>query len=233
MFSYTSSNIDWCEDNFTHHPYIVEFWNTISNIPFVLLYFLGMYNFNRVKCNGNDKILYRMYLFVGLSSMYFHATLSHFGQLLDEYSIMCLMSYTHLIINKNNLCCKIISYYTIIHFPIMIYMPNINIPILFAYSGFSYYALQKIINKNCIYWLIIKCLFFISINCWILDKYFCNYTKQFNLHAFWHLFISLTGYFVIFIGLFYEYNNNKFIINKKYLLPIITSKQNLYDLKNL
>src|SRR5690554_5989590 len=34
LFEYHSSPIDWCEDNYSYHYQVIEFWNTLSNVPF-------------------------------------------------------------------------------------------------------------------------------------------------------------------------------------------------------
>ena len=91
MFSYESGKIDWCEPNYLHSAYIVEYWNSISNIIFFIL---GIYGFlyckiNRLKSSFKTMII--VYILIGVTSMYFHATLSLFGQISDEVSIYILI----------------------------------------------------------------------------------------------------------------------------------------------
>ena len=81
---YESSSIDWCEDNYVYSNYIAEFYNSISNIPYILFYFLGLYSFKKMKCKRKDRLLYGGLLFTGISSFYFHATLSLYGHVLLE-----------------------------------------------------------------------------------------------------------------------------------------------------
>ena len=92
-FSYGSSPIDWCEENYTVSPYIAEFFNTISNVllatvPLVLLKLHKPY---AEAVGSKIQVVTVMVVVVGLSSAYFHATLSLCGQLLDEISILWMV----------------------------------------------------------------------------------------------------------------------------------------------
>ena len=86
MFNYQSSTIDWCGSNYVYSNYIAEFWNTVSNILYIIVYFLSFRSFKYIDCKKNDRLLNTLLLSTGISSFYFHATLSLFGQILDEYS---------------------------------------------------------------------------------------------------------------------------------------------------
>ncbi|KAF8748183.1 Ceramidase [Rhizoctonia solani] len=50
-----TATIDWCEDNYTHTHYVAEWYNTISNIPFILLGLFGAYSFLAPHLQPNRK----------------------------------------------------------------------------------------------------------------------------------------------------------------------------------
>ena len=58
---------------------IAEFWNTITNVLFIALSLLGLFNSIRIKSENRFKIFYILVLIVGLGSTIFHLTLSKFG----------------------------------------------------------------------------------------------------------------------------------------------------------
>jgi dihydroceramidase len=85
-----SSNIVWCEEKFAYSRMIAEFWNTISNFPFILA---GIYYLIRSIGLGvklRYRLCYMLLILMGLGSATFHATLSWHGQLLDETPMMLL-----------------------------------------------------------------------------------------------------------------------------------------------
>ena len=172
---YESSSIDWCEENYSHSIYIAEFFNTISNIPFIILYYFGCKSFCNMFCNNYDKLLYGCLLFTGISSFYFHATLSLFSQLLDEFSIIFLLFNTLLMLYKDNNKRLFIKSYTITHSIVMCYYPVINIPVLFLIGFYLWSILRKRFRKykeNSFrrYWYRAQIFFILSLICWFSDK---------------------------------------------------------------
>ncbi|KAL4634761.1 alkaline ceramidase 1 isoform X1 [Arapaima gigas] len=94
IFSYESSEVDWCEDNYQHSENVVEYFNTMSSFVFfvispVMLYLLHPYARER---NLAVHLVWFMMIFVGLFSAYFHMTLSFVGQMLDELSILWVLA---------------------------------------------------------------------------------------------------------------------------------------------
>ena len=79
---YQSSEIDWCEENYVYSPYIAEFYNSLSNIIYIFLYYIGLYSIKNIYCKNYDRKLLSLLLFTGICSFYFHATLSLFGQII-------------------------------------------------------------------------------------------------------------------------------------------------------
>lgn len=83
---------DWCEPNYSHSQYIAEFWNTFSN----LLYILISFNLLRHKWRLSALPEFQQYkslnitiagLFtLGVTSGSFHATLKYWPQILDRVS---------------------------------------------------------------------------------------------------------------------------------------------------
>ncbi|XP_051893797.1 alkaline ceramidase 1 isoform X2 [Pristis pectinata] len=99
VFAYQSSQVDWCEDNFQFSEKVAEFYNMISNVSFfisapIMMYLLHPYAQKR---NKAVYLIWIMVMLVGCFSAYYHMTLSYFGQLLDELSILWVLAIAYML----------------------------------------------------------------------------------------------------------------------------------------
>lgn len=70
---------------------IAEFWNTLSNAPFMLLALYYLVVGSKLKLKLRYYVIYVFLLLVGVGSAAFHAVLSYEAQLLDELPMMLLV----------------------------------------------------------------------------------------------------------------------------------------------
>lgn len=188
ILEYFSSSIDWCEPNMIYSKVIVEYFNSYSSLFISLFGIYGMYYHQKT-------ILLNFTLIpIGITSFYFHATLSKFGQLLDELSIMITFITTIHYINNNiyKFCnCKYITILNIFQLIMMFINPNLNRFIFFTYALIFIKLINrfKLSGENL---GISKGLFFVSFLCWLID-YVCY--AHLYLHCVWHILIGLTGFY--------------------------------------
>eukprot|EP00038_Savillea_parva_P015366 m.220041 g.220041 ORF g.220041 m.220041 type:complete len:288 (-) comp30816_c0_seq1:410-1273(-) len=83
-----SSTMNWCEEDYVVTPWVAEFWNTVSNLAFVVLVSLGAGVFQKGVAGHSLRfeIMASLggLLLVGTGSAAFHGTLLWGAQLLDE-----------------------------------------------------------------------------------------------------------------------------------------------------
>lgn len=69
------TSTDWCEKNYVYSSYIAEFFNTVSNIPCILLAFIGLINALRQGFEKRFSVLHLSNMTLAFGSMLYHATL--------------------------------------------------------------------------------------------------------------------------------------------------------------
>ncbi|CAN6281794.1 unnamed protein product [Urochloa humidicola] len=79
-----TSTTELCEENYAHSSYIAEFYNTLSNVPCVLLALIGLVNAFRQGFEKRFSVLHISNMILAIGSMIFHATLQHVLQQSDE-----------------------------------------------------------------------------------------------------------------------------------------------------
>ena len=82
-----TSSIDWCERNYEVTYFIAEFWNTVSNLAFIIPPLVVAYQL-RGKVDGVYLASLIYMAFTGMGSFAFHGTLLYSMQLWDELSMV-------------------------------------------------------------------------------------------------------------------------------------------------
>jgi len=194
--------IDWCEPNHAISPSIAEFWNTVSNAPYVVVGGLTFW------CLRDSAVYFRlricgvMLALIGFGSTAFHGTLTRWGQAADELAILywevallfCVFEQELKRDRRGSLC----------------------ICALFAVENFAYslmdtqptlgWALYHPLHA-CVDVVLVRKLWlqtqdspqiqryiklgvtsiFLALVCWLLDMFACDAVQAYYLHAFgWH-----------------------------------------------
>lgn len=209
-FSPHSSEIDWCESNYVISNKIAEFWNTISNSVFFVVPPLLIYLFKQYKyqVSRHVNIVWLLLVFVGIGSTYFHATLSLFGQLLDEIAILyvCLASFATFmpscylpvsLTGKNKWKYHTLLFiFGIIATILSFLRPEFNHLFLFSFIFPALWILVKEVRKSDYDEVkhvgkVSLFLFILGLFCWVVDRNYCKSIKFEYLHGFWHILVCL------------------------------------------
>ncbi|XP_037806153.1 alkaline ceramidase isoform X1 [Lucilia sericata] len=223
-----SSPVDWCEGNYLISANIAEFVNTISNFLFLLLPPVLMYLFKeygRFVTQGIH-VLWALLIIVGLSSMYFHATLSLIGQLLDElailwvfmaaYSLFCPMKYFPRFCKGNRRLFSVLMFvFALTATGLSIWKPIVNAFVLMGMGVPTMVMLYKELKRvqdQRVYRLGLRstAVWLIAVICWINDRMFCDVWSSISfpyLHGFWHVFIFIAAYTVLVVYAYFYVEN--------------------------
>jgi hypothetical protein len=211
MFDYLSSPIRWCEsingNIYLYSNLIVEFWNSITSIIFCFFAIFGWIAHRNLKLDYVPWI----YLFlIGVTSTWFHSTLSFMGQFCDELSIILLISYCLRVFYNIN----ILLYYLITIFVILIswWYPSVSPPVLMVIGltliSLTYFYISDSDSKYL--WRHGMYIGLFSILTWIFD-----FVCLFNTHMYWHVFVSIAAYYMILLIIKPRHS----VVLKKNLIP--------------
>ncbi|XP_031164340.2 alkaline ceramidase 1 isoform X1 [Sander lucioperca] len=209
VFSYESSEIDWCEDNYKYSEHVVEYFNTMSSFFFfiispIMLYLLHPYAKER---NLAIHMVWTMMIFVGLFSAYFHMTLSFVGQMLDELSILWVLALGYAVwfprrlfpsfIKERSTFSSLVLVVTVITTVSSFVKPTANAYVLNCFGLHMLYVLA--VEMRCCtdrkalrLAKVSVALWVLAISCWISDRFGCSFWQRLNfcyLHGIWHILI--------------------------------------------
>ena len=200
---------DWCEPNYAITPYIAEFYNTISNITYIILSInllrnKRQFNHKLAAFKSIDIIIYSMF-FLGVSSGTFHCTLRFWPQAMDRlFCIIPLVGvnqgfneldavtkaiYRSLFVTIAYCIWFIVAIFTVFEL-YLVYLAAQNL-----YKGYIISSQTKIkeIKHHCA-----KCVTFaaVGLSVWLLDTFTCTYfLDRYNaiphFHAMWHVLTAL------------------------------------------
>ncbi|KAJ8683266.1 hypothetical protein QAD02_019058 [Eretmocerus hayati] len=210
-----SSPVDWCESNYNISPSIAEFTNTLSNGIFLLLPPVLMHLFKDYGrfVNPGIHVIWVLLMVVGISSAYFHATLSLAGQLLDELTILWVYMagfgmflprryFPPLARNNRKRFSVMVIIPTVIATVLSTFYPAINAFALMILGipavVFMVLELKRTTSAR-VYRLGVRCgaVWVLAVTCWLNDRLFCDTWLNWNfpyLHALWHILIFIAGY---------------------------------------
>ena len=191
-FAPFSSPVDWCEEN-GDLP-LVEFYNTISNIGFVVLSFLSFIRMGPYfRCVDPCFFPFScLLLSVGAFSGLFHATLSYAGQLLDEWSVLLINIYTLAVwcpdewlrrgVTREKFTARMIGA-TILVMPLGFIVPTINAPLLLLFSIAHIMSIKQVMRgvRSCEIKRIGRAgitSFLFGFFCWINDRLLCDFGRR-------------------------------------------------------
>ncbi|XP_022095222.1 alkaline ceramidase 3-like [Acanthaster planci] len=211
-----TSTLDWCERNYATTTYIAEFWNTISNIVFIIPPLFGIAFAWRDRVDHRFIFSYVGVILIGLGSSSFHLTLHIFSQMLDEMSMLwatsfflyCLME-THSKPRSNNGSLIQILYiynafaslsYIIMQEPLFFQVAFGTLTVIMMVRG-CYVAMSQDCCRYLVWYPMI--LYFTAFVLWNIDNLYCEHVQRLRdslpsplsvltqLHAWWHVFVGI------------------------------------------
>lgn len=191
MFTYETSPVDWCEPNYVYHPWVAEFWNTLSSFTFVVYGLIGLQYTKPVQL----RYCYYILIGIGVTSAYFHATLSHFGQLLDQASIIVFVEYSIIVLyNPTSPVHKLVPY-QVASCLLLLIKPEYNDlamlgvgAVLLAYFTTRKGAYSPTQGSKFKVAAVLMCIAYLF---WILDHTVLK--EDYHAHWVWHVVIATAG----------------------------------------
>jgi len=190
FWGYPDVSVSFCEDKYVVSDYIAEYYNTMSALSYVIVGIL----FYRTRLKELSIIM----ILLGLGTALLHSTLRFYGQWLDEISMLILSFFIikEIRIDRFNertnnlyLLSLIITYFIFERFFCYFFLVFTSLQIyiyLIARKNVIVYSLEYYLIRS------YSIILLISGVCWMLDQLFCEYVRDYQLHAVWHAGTALS-----------------------------------------
>jgi len=225
-FAYESSPIEWCEENYVHHPLIAEFWNSTSSLALIAVGLVAKL-FVAKNVSEKEPNLYLVWLLmalVGSGSVLFHATLSVAGQVFDELPISLLCLFGGFMLRPlhkwdMNIRDVVFTWQFLLSLvatagigsllqPIVSHVLCLMFCPVTTYSFIvEYIEASEVAQRQAKRIFFITIFFFIlAVASWLTDRLVCTEVQSFlgwnpQLHAWWHVFMSFTFLSAVITGI--------------------------------
>ncbi|XP_038051196.1 alkaline ceramidase 3-like [Patiria miniata] len=211
-----SSTLDWCERNYATTTYIAEFWNTVSNIVFIIPPLFGIAFAWRDRVDLRFILSYIGVIFIGIGSISFHLTLHIFSQMLDEISMLwatsfflyCMMETRSKPRSTNAGLIQVLYLYntlaSLAHFvmqePLFFQVAFGTLTVLMLARG-CYIAMNQDCCRYLVWYPVV--LYVIAFALWNIDNLCCEHVQWLRdslpsplagftqLHAWWHVLVGI------------------------------------------
>ncbi|GAB2210011.1 hypothetical protein Droror1_Dr00015261 [Drosera rotundifolia] len=206
-----TSTVECCEKNYVYSSYIAEFFNTVSNIPGILLALIGLIVVLRQRFEKRFTILHLSNLALALGSVLYHATLQQVQQQSDETPMVWeLLLYIYILYSpdwhyRSTMPTFLFLYgaafavvHQLVHLRISFRLHYgllflLGIPRMYKYYIYTNDLRAKRLAKLYLLTLILGCL------CWLGDRLFCKEVSRWYFnpqgHALWHVLMGFNSYF--------------------------------------
>lgn len=210
-----TSPVDWCESNYVVTSCIAEFFNTISNFLFFMVppATCHLWVSYAQHVTRGVYVVWVFFVVIGLSSAYFHGTLSFLGQMLDELSILWLLMVSYSLFTPLRLRPKVLRDDERLYWAVMaaltvittvsaFFAPIVNAFALFLVGGPAVFILAKEVKGSedpevARLGKITFTSLALAILAWLVDRFLCRVCQALGfpfLHALWHILIFVSGY---------------------------------------
>jgi dihydroceramidase len=186
----STATIDWCEPNYVHSPYIVEFWNTWSNLAFVVLAWKEIRTVTP-RTQYGVVLLLRLMMCLGISSAFFHGTLKLYAQLADEIVMNSIVMLFNLCLAPDRssrfiYTAMFTSLHMFYHFTLLFQL---------QFLGQMLMLWHTLIKECRVPWRDAAHIFapaVVGFGTWLVDRAMCSSWGHYYGHAVWHVMTALT-----------------------------------------
>lgn len=206
-----TSTHEWCEPNYVYSSYIAEFFNTMSNVPGIILALIGLVNSLRQRFEKRFSILHISNMILSIGSILYHATLQRLQQQGDETPMVWeTLLYIYILYSpdwhyRSTMPTFLFLYgavFAVAHsqlrFDIGFKMHYLLLCFLCIPRMYKYYIYTDNKPAKRLAKVYIATLSAGSL-CWLVDRLFCKDISRwfFNPqgHAMWHVFMGFNSYY--------------------------------------
>ncbi|XP_041028400.1 alkaline ceramidase-like [Juglans microcarpa x Juglans regia] len=205
-----TSTIEGCEKNYAYSSYIAEFYNTISNIPTILLALFGLINALRQRFEKRFTVLHISNIILAIGNMLYHATLQRGQQQSDETPMVWeILLYIYILYSpdwhyRSTMPTFLFLYgasfavvHAVVRLGIGFKVHYVILCLLCIPRMYKYYIHTQDASAKRLARLYVATLLLASL-CWLCDRAFCKEISSWPVnpqgHAMWHIFMGFSSY---------------------------------------